>query len=178
MISHSVPGLQSIVSSHLIFMNRNRNFSTLLVFLFLFFFSGNLLFAQAGNPHYDKALADSLGGDDYGMKRYVLVILKTGSNTVSDKKVTDSLFRGHMQNINRMAQMGKLVVAGPLQKNEKAYRGIFILDVRTMEEAKALIDVDPVIQSKLMDAEMFTWYGSAALPKYLPFHDRIEKKKF
>ena len=112
------------------------------------------------------------------MKRYVLVILKTGSNTVSDKKVTDSLFRGHMQNINRMAQMGKLVVAGPLQKNEKAYRGIFILDVRTMEEAKALIDVDPVIQSKLMDAEMFTWYGSAALPKYLPFHDRIEKKKF
>ena len=153
------------------------NISVSFIFL-LFFFSGNLLFAQADNPHYDKALADSLGGDDYGMKRYVLVIMKTGSNTVSDKMVTDSLFRGHMQNINRMAQMGKLVVAGPLQKNEKAFRGIFILDVRTMEEAKALIDVDPVIQSKLMDAEMFTWYGSAALPKYLPFHDRIEKKKF
>jgi uncharacterized protein len=156
----------------------NRNFATLFVFLLLLSFSGNLLFAQADNPRYDKVLADSLGGDDYGMKRYILVILKTGSNTVSDKKITDSLFKGHMQNINRMAQMGKLVVAGPLQKNEKTYRGIFILDVRTMEEAKTLIDVDPVVQSKLMDVEMFTWYGSAALPKYLPYHDRIEKKKF
>ena len=159
-------------------MTRNRKFSVLLAILFLFFFSGNLLYAQADNPKYDKALADSLGGDDYGMKRYVLVILRTGSYTPGDKKVTDSLFKGHMQNINRMAQMGKLVVAGPLQKNEKSYRGIFILDVRTMEEAKALIDLDPVIQSKLMDFDMFTWYGSAALPKYLPYHDRIEKKKF
>ena len=159
-------------------MTRNRKFSVLLAILFLFFFSGNLLYAQADNPKYDKALADSLGGDDYGMKRYLLVILRTGSYAPGDKKVTDSLFKGHMQNINRMAQMGKLVVAGPLQKNEKSYRGIFILDVRTMEEAKALIDLDPVIQSKLMDADMFTWYGSAALPKYLPYHDSIEKKKF
>ena len=76
--------------------------------------------AQTDNPDYDKKLADSLGGDDYGMKSYILVILKTGENVITDKKITDSLFRGHMDNINNLAKNGKLVVAGPLGKNEKA----------------------------------------------------------
>jgi uncharacterized protein YciI len=134
--------------------------------------------AQSTNPKYDKALADSLGGDDYGMKSYVLVILKTGSNTTSSKSEIDSAFRGHMQNINRLVKEGKLIVAGPLQKNEKTYRGIFILNTNTIDEAKALLDTDPAIKAKLLDSELYTWYGSAALPMYLNFHDQVEKNKF
>jgi uncharacterized protein YciI len=134
--------------------------------------------AQSNNSKYDKKLADSLGGDDYGMKSYVLVLLKTGTATISDKLVTDSLFRGHMQNINRLADAGKLIVAGPLQKNEKMYRGIFILNVKTIDEAKELLTTDPAIKANLLDSELFTWYGSAALPMYLKFHEKVEKKTF
>lgn len=86
--------------------------------------------ARSDNPKYNKALADSLGGDDYGMKAYVLVILKTGTNKTGDKKEIDSLFTGHMANINRLAEAGQLIVAGPLKKNEKSYRGIFILNCK------------------------------------------------
>lgn len=136
------------------------------------------LHAQSNNSVYDQHLADSLGGDDYGMKGYVLVILKTGSATLKDKVVTDSLFRGHMANIGRLAEAGKLVVAGPMQKNEKQYRGIFILNVPTIGEAKALLETDPAIKAKLLDTELFNWYGSAALPMYLKFHDKVEKKSF
>ena len=75
--------------------------------------------AQNGNTVYDKRLADSLGSDEYGMKMYSLVILKTGSNNTTDQSLIDSLFNGHMQNIGRLAKEGKLVVAGPLQKNDK-----------------------------------------------------------
>ena len=96
--------------------------------------------AQSNNPKYDKALADSLGGDDYGMKMYVLVILKSGPVNISDKATTDSLFSGHLQNIRRLANQGKLVVAGPLEKNEKDYRGIFILNVKTIDEANTCDD--------------------------------------
>ncbi len=135
------------------------------------------LFSQQPNPRYDKAYADSLGADQYGMKKYVLVILKTGSNTMENKAIADSLFRGHMTNIESMAQAGKLIVAGPMQKNTKAYRGIFILDVRTVAEAEALVANDPAIKAKLLDTEYFTWYGSAALPTYLPNHVRLEKTK-
>lgn len=135
-------------------------------------------FSQTVNATYDKGLADSLGSDEYGMKQYVLVILKTGTVTVTDKSVTDSLFAGHMQNINRLADLGKLVVAGPLGKNEKTYRGIFILNVKTIEEAKALLETDPAIKAKLLDSELYAWYGSAALPMYLNFHRKVEKSKF
>ena len=75
-----------------------------------------------------------------------------------------------------MAQ-GKLVVAGPLGKNEKTYRGIFILDVASQEEAQALLATDPAIKEKLLEAELYQWYGSAALPVYLPTHQKIEKVK-
>lgn len=124
---------------------------------------------------FDKALADSLGADEYGMKPYMLVILKTGSDTSAGKEKTDQLFRGHMANINKMATEGKLVVAGPFGKNDRRYRGIFILNVKTEVEAKSLLANDPAISGNLLAAEIYSWYGSAALPLYLDDHKKIER---
>ncbi len=140
--------------------------------------SAMTLSAQKSNPEYDKLLADSLGADEYGMKMYVLVILKTGTANITEKAKVDSLFAGHMRNINRMAGIGKLVVAGPLQKNEKTYRGIFILNVATFEEAIKLMEADPAISSGMLDTELFHWYGSAALKMYLPFSEKVGKNNF
>jgi uncharacterized protein YciI len=147
--------------------------------LLLLLFSGFCFSAncQSDNPTYDNLLADSLGGDEYGMKSYIFVILKTGPNKIEDKTVLDSLFKGHMENIGRLAANGKLVVAGPIGKNDKAYRGIFILNVKTIEEANALLETDPTIKEKVLEAEVYKWYGSAALPLYLPYHKKIEKEK-
>ena len=126
------------------------------------------------NPSYDKALADSFGADEFGMKMYILVILKTGSNTSKDKAAADSLFKGHMLNMGRLSAEGKLIVAGPLWKNPKKYRGIFILNVKK-EEAMAILETDPAIKAKLLKPEVYEWYGSAALSAYLPYHDKVQK---
>ena len=148
--------------------------------------AANLIFGQSksgsdtltANPNYDKSLADKLGGDDYGMKSYFLVILKTGPNTTADKELISESFRGHLDNINRLVTDGKLIVAGPLAKNENQYRGIFILNnIPSVEEAKALLLTDLAIKNGLLDYDIFTWYGSAALPEYLPFSDKIWKSK-
>jgi uncharacterized protein YciI len=133
--------------------------------------------AWAQDPAYDEALAKSLGADEYGMKSYVLVILKTGTNTTADAQTRNDLFAGHMENIGRLAEEGKLTVAGPMGKNDKNYRGIFILNVKSIEEAEALVLTDPAVKEKLLDAEFYNWYGSAALPEYLKAHAKIEKKK-
>lgn len=133
--------------------------------------------AQIDNPSYNKILADSLGADDYGMKKYVLVLLKTGATSIEHKTTRDSLFTGHLQNMGRLAKRGSLIVAGPLAKNEKDYRGIFILNVKTIDEAKVLLQSDPAIQAGLLASELYSWYGSAALPLYLPHHEHLEKKK-
>jgi uncharacterized protein YciI len=146
----------------------------LLILMLVSCFKAN---AQTENPNYDSKLAESLGADDYGMKMYVLAILKTGSNKIDDKEKLNELFKGHMDNINRLAKDGKLIVAGPLKKNDKNYRGIFILNAKTIEEANELLLTDPAIKEKLFEVEVFEWYGSAALPEYLKIHDKIEKTK-
>ena len=130
------------------------------------------------NPNYDRALAERLGGDAYGMKPYFLVILKTGTNTTADKELIGKSFRGHLDNINRLVAEGKMVVAGPLGRNDRQCRGIFILDrIKTIDEAKELLRTDPAIAAELLDFEIHEWYGSAALPEYLPISDRIWRRK-
>lgn len=130
------------------------------------------------NPNYNKTLANKLGGDDYGMKSYHLVILKTGTSTTTDKELISESFKGHMSNINKLVEEGKLIVAGPLGKNDKTYRGIFIFNnVKTIDEVKELLQDDLAIKNGLLDYDIFTWYGSAALPEYLPFSDKIWKLK-
>lgn len=148
-----------------------------LLLLVCIFILGNTVFSQTQNPGYCKSLADSLGADKYGMKMYIFVILKTGSNTTTDKTKLDGLFRGHMENITKLANSGKLVVAGPFKKNDKSFRGIFIINVKTAAEALELLEKDPAIKEKVLEAEILEWYGSAALPMYLPFHEKIEEQK-
>lgn len=127
---------------------------------------------------YDEALAKKLGADDYGMKMYIMVILKTGTNTTETKAKTDSLFAGHMANMGKMVEQNKLVIAGPMGKNDKNYRGIFILNTKSMDEAKQLLENDPAIKARVLEPELYNWYGSAALSEYLPFHDKVQKKSF
>ena len=99
-------------------------------YLFLVIFS-NLIacanYAQNSNPRLDTALARKLGADDYGMKNYIFVALKSGNNKNATKAFTDSCFKGHLTNIGKLAEAKKLVVAGPFGKNEANYRGLFIL---------------------------------------------------
>ena len=132
--------------------------------------------AQKENPKFDQELADSLQADAFGMKKYVLVILKTGKSDLKDKEKINELFRGHMENINHLVENGKLIVAGPLGKNEKEYRGIFIMNVPTIQEAKELVNIDPAVNSGMLDVEFFDWYGSAALPVYLETAQKITKE--
>lgn len=130
------------------------------------------------NPEYDKDLAERLEGDDYGMKSYMFVALKTGPNTSTDKKYIDSCFTGHMANIGRLVEEGKLIVAGPFGKNSLTYRGLFIFNVTTKEEAEALLKTDPAVHSGLLAYDIIPWYGSAALSEYLKASDKIWRKKF
>jgi uncharacterized protein YciI len=130
---------------------------------------------QNTNPNYDPDLATKLGADDYGMKEYVLVILKTGSNQTEDETFIDSCFAGHFENMSRMAKEDILIVAGPIGKNDMTYRGIFILNLSTIEEAAKVLQTDPAVHAKLLDAELYKWYGSAALPEYLEASDKIWK---
>lgn len=142
------------------------------------FFLVASLFAVAQDPshEYDSTLARQLGADDYGMKTYVLVILKTGPADIQDKELRDSLFKGHFSNMERLAAEKKLILAGPMTQNEHDYRGLFLFDVSTPAEAEQLLKDDPTVVAGIFDTELFRWYGSAALPVYLETAKKISKR--
>ena len=105
-----------------------------------------------------------------------MAFLRKGPNREKDSLKRDELQRAHMDNINRMAKAGQLVVAGPFMDNSEI-RGIYIFNVATVEEAKKLTETDPLIQSGGLVMELKPWYGSAALMKVVEMHDRVAKKK-
>lgn len=148
----------------------------LLTLLALFSFAVNAQDKKV-NPNYDAALAKEYGAEDNGMKMYVLVMLKTGTNATATKAESDIAFAGHMTNMGKLVKANKLIVAGPMAKNDKNYRGIFILNTKSLEEAKEILATDPAIKAKLLDADLFNWYGSAALAAYLKVEDKVWKAR-
>lgn len=129
------------------------------------------------NPNFDAAMAKRLGADKMGMRNYVLVILKTGPKTLPEGKERTDIFKGHFANISRLADEGKLVVAGPFDgKND--WRGMFIFNVETIEDAEKLTSTDPVIRSGLMVAEYHKLYCSAALMEVGSIHKKLAEQSF
>ena len=125
---------------------------------------------------YDPELAARLGADERGMKMYVLCILKTGPKDEGIKgKERDEIFAGHFANIGHLADERKLVVAGPFGKNDKSWRGLYIFNVATIEEAEKLVALDPAVKAGIFIADLTPWYGSAAMMVVTETHKRIEK---
>lgn len=122
-----------------------------------------------------RVRADAAGADERGMRQYVLVILKTGPNNMTDAEGRKKMFAGHFANMERLAAQKKLVLAGPLDGKE-GRRGIFVFATPEIEEAQKLVATDPVIVQGEMVAEYHRFYGSAAVMMINEVHNRIQKK--
>lgn len=133
--------------------------------------------APAPPPAYDAALAEKLGADDLGMRSYVLAILKTGPEdaAITGKEARAALFAGHFSNMARLAEEGKLVLAGPLG-GEDGRRGLFILNTPDIETAKAWVATDPTIEAGIFTVDYSKYYGSAALMQVNAVHGTLQKK--
>ncbi|MBK7255137.1 MAG: hypothetical protein IPI04_14835 [Ignavibacteria bacterium] len=139
--------------------------------------NGNAQSSDSNIQTYDSLLAKKYGADDYGMKQFIMAFLKSGKNILTDKAEEDRLQSEHMKNINKMAEDGKLVIAGPFMDNQ-SLKGIYIFDVRTLEEARELTSTDPAVKAGVLEMELHPWYGSAALLEINNIHNKIQKKSF
>ena len=126
-------------------------------------------------PVIDSSLIKKLKADEYGMKQYIIAFLKRGPNRPTDSTEAANLQKAHLENITRLAEEGKLIIAGPFIDNEDL-RGIYIFDVATIEEAKKLTETDPAVKAGSLIMEFKPWYGSAAIMIVPELHKKIEKK--
>lgn len=91
------------------------------------------------------------------MTQTFLAFLTRGEKWTPEKTpATEEIQKGHMANINKLAEMKKLVAAGPFGDNGRL-RGIFVFRVASLEEAQALTATDPAVQAGRLAMQIHPW---------------------
>jgi uncharacterized protein len=129
-----------------------------------------------GTIAYDSVLAARLGADEYGMRSYVMAFLKAGPRRNQDSITAARIQEEHLRNIVRLGKEGTLVLAGPfLDKGE--VRGIYLFNVKTLEEARVLTESDPTVRAGRLTMELHPWYGPASLVQVTEMNESVAKSK-
>lgn len=90
------------------------------------------------------------------LKQYFLVILTKGPNRNQDSVTVQKIQEAHINNINRLHKEGKIDIAGPFA-DESDWRGVFILNVSTLDEAQNLLQTDEAIRSGRLTYIIHPW---------------------
>lgn len=99
------------------------------------------------------------GDTTYVMKRYVFMLLNKGETRSQDSIAAAKIQEQHLAHLNKLSEMGKLIVAGPFEKGGD-HRGLLIFDVATVEEALKLEAEDPAVKTGRLSMEAFYWWGA------------------
>ena len=118
----------------------------IILIIFLFSISFNTLKAQSNIE------------EGYQIKQYFMVFLTAGPNRTQDSVTAAKIQEGHLNNITRLFNEKKLVLAGPFL-DEGIYKGIFIFDVPTETDVKQLLQTDLAIKAGRHGYEIHPWYG-------------------
>ena len=87
---------------------------------------------------------------------YLAFLVRGEKWTPEKTPQTEAIQKAHLENINRLAEMKKLVVAGPFGDNGKL-RGIFVFRVGSLEEARSLAETDPAVRAGRLALIFHSW---------------------
>ena len=92
------------------------------------------------------------------LKLYYVAFLVAGPNRSQSPEEARQIQDAHMAHMQKMADDGKLIIAGPFAEAGDL-RGLFIFNVPTLEEAKALTASDPAVKAGRLKMEIRPWYS-------------------
>jgi len=129
---------------------KTRSLVKLVVFLLA------LLVAQ---PALRAGKAEGDGPPEDAMTIYYLGLIYRGDKWTPERtEETAEIQRQHLANIDRLAQTGELLLAGPFA-DDGDLRGIFLFQVDSMEKARELVETDPAVKAGRLRVELHPWYG-------------------
>ncbi len=100
------------------------------------------------------------GDTTFIMKKYFLCIYLRGDQaTEYTKEELAEIQKGHLVNINKYAEEGKINIAGPFGDDTEK-RGILIFDVESIEEAEKILAEDPAVKAGRLKYELHPWWGA------------------
>lgn len=123
-----------------------------------------LTFQSCHDATTSKSVAnDSIAGvakdtaQNFEMKQYWMVFLKKGPDRSQDSISAAKIQEAHIRNIDRLAALGKIVLAGPMGY-DKDLRGIFVIDAKDSAEAAGYIKTDSAILTGRLRFELHPWW--------------------
>ena len=107
--------------------------------------------AASASPHSSPAME---------FDSFILVLLVRPPNAPDmPKPELDKLQEGHMANMKRLADEGKLFKAGPTEDfSGRNIRGIFILQTESLDQAKEWVATDPSVKAGRLAPEFMKWF--------------------
>jgi uncharacterized protein YciI len=87
---------------------------------------------------------------------YLALLVRGDKWTPEKTPATEAIQKAHIDNINRLAAMKKLVVAGPFG-DDGTLRGIFVFKVNSLEEARELANTDPAVKAGRLALKIYPW---------------------
>jgi uncharacterized protein YciI len=130
--------------------------STLSLLTFLaFMFAGYNSFAQDNSKKMEERI-----------RKYYFVMLLKGPNRTQDSATSANIQKGHLANITKLYEEGKIKVAGPFGDNGD-WLGIFIFDCETKEECEQLLKTDPAVAAGRLSYDIRPWY-TAPMGSFVP----------
>jgi uncharacterized protein YciI len=96
---------------------------------------------------------------------YQFGLLRKGPKwTPEPTEETKRIQEGHLANITRLADEGKLAMAGPLEAAKGSdLRGVFVFKVASIEEARALTASDPAVKAGRLVIDLYSFLGTSGL---------------
>ena len=108
------------------------------------------------HPWWAEDVMKRIDSPSQMMTAYLAFLVRGEKWTPEKTPQTAEIQKGHMANIQRLAEMKKLVVAGPFGDDGRL-RGIFVFRVNSLDEARALTLTDPAVQSGRLALELHPW---------------------
>jgi uncharacterized protein len=109
---------------------------------------------------------DSKKKPEEQIRRYWFVMLMKGENRTHDSATAAKLQEGHLANINRLYNEGKIKVAGPFGGGGD-WLGLFIFDCPSRNEVDSLLKTDPAIGAGRLNYDIKPWY-TAPIGSFVP----------
>lgn len=91
------------------------------------------------------------------MKRFWLVELKKGPNRNQDSVSRAKIQAAHIANIERLAQEGKIIMAGPIGV-EDDLQGIFLMNCKDSTEVESFVKKDTAVMTGRLIMKYYPWW--------------------
>jgi uncharacterized protein len=91
---------------------------------------------------------------------YILLLQKGPTWSPEETPEIEALLESHLANLTRLAEIGKLVINGPLLDSFATsgdIRGVGVLKTSSLQEAQELISTDPMVKVGRLIFELHTW---------------------